>query len=65
MTKHKITKGTVIYAGVLYKAFENSWDHSWYIVQGTTAGSPLVMAGIKAKSAKKALEHWLATVEAQ
>jgi len=59
----KITKGTVTVDGVLYKAFENSFNHLWYIVRGDKSSDPVEARAIKATSGKKALEQWLATLQ--
>lgn len=55
----KITKGTVTVDGVLYKAFENSFNHLWYVVRGNKSSDPTVAHSIRATSGKKALEQWL------
>ncbi len=57
--KIKITKGTVILSGTLYKAFQNTYSKAWYIVQGQSCNGTQVANRIEAKSANQALEIWL------
>jgi hypothetical protein len=59
VNKYKITKGSVKLNGSVYTAFENSFDRSWYIVQGTKSSDPVMETGIKVRSGKKALEQWI------
>ncbi len=52
----KITKGTVVVNGKTYKAFQNTYTKLWYIVEGVSCMDKIVWNGLKAKSAKNALE---------
>ncbi len=56
----QIKDGTVTIDGVLYKAFENSISHRWYIVIGERCTGQIVARNIEAKSATKALKQWIA-----
>jgi len=59
---HKIRKGIVEVEGTTYRAFENSFNHTWYVVQGTKASDMIVAKNIVAQSANKALAQWLADI---
>lgn len=59
MAKVVITKGVAYIDGQPYKAFENTFTKEWYIVKGTTCMEQRVASGIKATSAKKALQQWI------
>jgi hypothetical protein len=63
VTIGKISKGTVTIDGVLYKAFENSFNRLWYVVRGTKSSDPTEAHSIRATSGKKALEQWIATLQ--
>ncbi len=61
----KIVKGTITIDGVLYKAFQNTFNKKWYIVCGETCFDMQVAANIEARSAKQAIELWLETRKEQ
>jgi hypothetical protein len=55
---NQIVNGTITIDGVLYKAFENSFSKTWYIVKGDNCMGECVARSIKAKSAREALAIW-------